>query len=70
VLIHSWDIARATGGDERLDPELVEDVCERFKLLDDLPRQPWGFGPKITPPEGADIQTQFLRFVGRLPSPA
>ena len=51
-LIHSWDIARATGGDERLDPELVEYVCERFKPLDELLRQPWAFGPKITAPGG------------------
>lgn len=30
-------------------------------------RQPWAFGPKITPPPGADLQTDFLCFVGRLP---
>lgn len=66
VLIHTWDVARATGGDERLDPELVEYVFERFKPLDEMLRQPWAFGPKITPPEGADVQTQFLCFVGRL----
>jgi energy-coupling factor transporter ATP-binding protein EcfA2 len=70
VLIHSWDIALATDRDERLDPELVEYVFERFKPLDELLRQPWAFGPKITPPEATDTQTQFLCFVGRLPSPA
>jgi hypothetical protein len=37
---------------ERLDPELVEYVCERFKPLDELLRQPWAFGPKITAPGG------------------
>jgi uncharacterized protein (TIGR03086 family) len=67
VLIHTWDLARATGGDERLDPDLVEYVFERFKPLDEILRQPWAFGPKVTPPANADHQTEFLCFVGRQP---
>lgn len=67
VLIHSWDLARATGGDERLDEEAVAHVFEKFKPLDEALRQPWAFGPKVTPPPGADVQTEFLCFVGRHP---
>lgn len=67
VLIHTWDLARATGGDERLDPELVEYVFERFKPLDEMLRQPWAFGPKAQAPPNADQQTEFLCFVGRTP---
>lgn len=67
VLIHTWDLARATGGDERLDPEVVAHVYEHLKPMDDALRQPWAFGPKIPSPPGADLQTEFLCFVGRCP---
>lgn len=67
VLIHTWDLARSTGGDERLDQEIVEHVYEHFKPMDEALRQPWAFGPKVPPPPGADLQTDFLCFVGRRP---
>jgi len=67
VLIHSWDLARATGGNERLDAEAVAHTYERFKPLDEALRQPWAFGPKVPAPAGADLQTEFLCFVGRRP---
>lgn len=67
VLIHTWDLARATGGDERLDPELVAHVYAHLKPMDEALRQPWAFGPKVPTPPGADLQTMFLCFVGRQP---
>lgn len=67
VLIHTWDLARATGGDEKLDEEIVRHVYELFKPMDEVLRQPWAFGPKVTPPPDADLQTEFLCFVGRNP---
>lgn len=67
VLIHTWDLARAIGGDDQLDQEAVVHVYEQIKPLDDALRQPWAFGPKVTPPPGADVQTEFLCFVGRRP---
>ncbi|ADB32230.1 hypothetical protein Kfla_3167 [Kribbella flavida DSM 17836] len=67
VLIHTWDLARSTGGDERLDEEAVRHVLARLEPLDEVLRQPWAFGPKVTPPAGADLQTELLCFVGRRP---
>ncbi|TCO60881.1 TIGR03086 family metal-binding protein [Actinocrispum wychmicini] len=67
VLIHTWDLARATGGDEKLDEDVVHHVYEHFKPMDEVLRQPWAFGPKVTPPADADLQTEFLCFVGRNP---
>lgn len=69
VLIHTWDLARATGGDERLDAEVVDHVYRHLKPMDEALRQPWAFGPKVTPAAGADRQTEFLCFVGRRPEP-
>ncbi|MFC5747664.1 TIGR03086 family metal-binding protein [Actinomadura rugatobispora] len=67
VLVHTWDLARATGGDERLDPGLVAHVYEHLKPMDEALRQPWAFGPKVPTPPGADLQTEFLGFTGRTP---
>lgn len=65
VLVHTWDLARAVGGDERLDPAAVSGAYAGLKPLDEMIRQPGVFGPKIEPPADADEQTQFLCFLGR-----
>lgn len=67
VLIHTWDLARAVGGDETLDADAVSQAFKGFQPMDAMIRQNGVFGPKIEPPEGADEQTQFLCFVGRKP---
>lgn len=65
VLVHTFDLARAVGGDERLDQAAVEGAYSGLKPLDAMIRQPGVFGPQTEAPEGADLQTQFLCFLGR-----
>lgn len=65
VLVHTWDLARAVCGDERLDPELVLACYDYLKPMDEMIRSPRVYGPKVEPPAGADIQTEFLCFLGR-----
>lgn len=65
VLVHTWDLARAVGGDERLDEESVKGAYEALKPMDTMIRQPNVFGPKLDPPADADVQTEFLYFLGR-----
>jgi uncharacterized protein (TIGR03086 family) len=65
LLVHTWDLARATGQDERLDPEAVRSALAKMRPFDDLLRGPSMFGPRIDPPAGADEQTQLLCFLGR-----
>jgi uncharacterized protein (TIGR03086 family) len=67
TLIHTWDLARATGQDENLDPDAVEKALEALTPIDDGLRRPGGFAAKIVPPAGADLQTQLLNFCGRAP---
>jgi uncharacterized protein (TIGR03086 family) len=67
LLVHTWDLARATSGDERLDPELV---IRTYRAL--LPHygalQATGaFRPSIPAPAETDPQTAFLNFAGRQP---
>lgn len=67
TLIHTWDLARATGQDDRLDPQGVTAAQEFLTPNDALLRSPGGFGPAVEPPAGADPQTALLCFVGRRP---
>jgi uncharacterized protein (TIGR03086 family) len=66
LLVHTWDLARATGGDEQLDQELVAHTLASMTPFDEMLRA-HGFGPKLDPPDGADVQTELLCFLGRRP---
>jgi uncharacterized protein (TIGR03086 family) len=65
VLVHTWDLARAVGGDESLPADIVEGAYSGLKPMDAMLRRPGVFGPKVEVPAGADVQTEFLAFVGR-----
>lgn len=65
LVVHSWDLARAAGLDERLDPATVHEVFEALQPMDEMLRSPNAFGPKLEQPEGADEQTRLLAFLGR-----
>ncbi|HEX3793509.1 MAG TPA: TIGR03086 family metal-binding protein [Acidimicrobiales bacterium] len=65
VLVHTWDLARTIGADERLDQDAVHRAYEALKPMDAMIRHPNVFGPKLDPPTGADLQTEFLYFLGR-----
>jgi uncharacterized protein (TIGR03086 family) len=65
TLIHTWDLARATGQDDRLDAAAAEKALEFLLPLDERIRRPGAFSPKFDPPAGADAQAQLLAFTGR-----
>lgn len=67
VLIHTWDLCRAAGIDESLDPDEVHRVYEGMRPNDEMIRRQGVFGPKVEVPEDADEQTRFLAFTGRNP---
>jgi uncharacterized protein (TIGR03086 family) len=65
LLVHTWDLARAVGGDEQLDADAVAGAYSGLKPMDAMIRMPGVFGPKIEAAEGDDAQTEFLKFLGR-----
>jgi uncharacterized protein (TIGR03086 family) len=67
VVIHTWDLARATGLDERLDPDEVHRLYEAMEPNDEMMRQSGVFGPKVEAPPDADEQTRLIAFSGRRP---
>ncbi len=56
---------RATGLDERIDPQDLADVRAAMAPLADQMRSPRAFGPEIDVPAEADEQTKVLAFLGR-----
>jgi uncharacterized protein (TIGR03086 family) len=64
-LIHAWDLARAIGADERLDPELVEACAAWFAGMEDGYRSAGAIAARPPVPDGADAQTRLLAMFGR-----
>jgi uncharacterized protein (TIGR03086 family) len=69
ILVHTWDLARAVGGDEKIDANAVTQAYSGLKPMDAMLRQPGIFGPKVEPASDADEQEQFLNFLGRVTRP-
>jgi uncharacterized protein (TIGR03086 family) len=65
-LIHGWDLSRAIGADERLDEDMVQVIYDTFKPFEDGLKRSGMYGPKVEPPEGADLQTKLLALTGRV----
>ena len=65
VFMHTWDLARATGQDDTLDPEKVRELYEGMKPMEDVLRASGQFGGHVDVPEDADLQTKLLALIGR-----
>ncbi len=65
---HSWDLARATGQDSDLAPELASALLEQSRsTVPDAYRSEEGsiFGPEQAAPDGASAADQLAAFLGR-----
>ncbi|HEX5597989.1 MAG TPA: TIGR03086 family metal-binding protein [Micromonosporaceae bacterium] len=67
VFLHTWDLARATGQDERLDPDKCAQLLEGMLPLDEILRASGQYGPRVAVAEDADVQTRLIAFIGRTP---
>ena len=67
VLVHTWDLARATGLDETLDADEVHRLFTGMEPVDELLRSSGHFGPRVDVPADADEQTKLIAFTGRRP---
>lgn len=69
ALVHGWDLAKATGQDPTLDPELAEACLNTNKMIvnDSLrgPGQP--FGPEVKIGDDAPVADRLVAFLGRTP---
>jgi uncharacterized protein (TIGR03086 family) len=67
VFMHTWDLARATGQDDRLDPGFCAELLAGMVPLEEVIRSSGHYGPKVEVPGDADAQTKLLGFIGRDP---
>jgi uncharacterized protein (TIGR03086 family) len=66
VFTHTWDLARATGQDDRLDPDQLERMVASIGAMpEEAMRADGMFGPPLDVPADADDQTRYLAYVGR-----
>ena len=67
VLIHTWDLARAVGLDEQLDPDEVHRMLGSVMAMGDALQASGHYGPPTAVADSADEQTRLLAFLGRRP---
>jgi uncharacterized protein (TIGR03086 family) len=67
LVIHTWDLARATGQDESLDPAVVSEMLAGMLPYDEALRSSGHYGPAVQVPDDADEQTRLIAFTGRTP---
>jgi uncharacterized protein (TIGR03086 family) len=67
VFLHAWDLARATGVDETLDPAEVHALFVGMEPIDEMLRGSGQYGPRVPVADDADEQTKLIAFIGRKP---
>jgi uncharacterized protein (TIGR03086 family) len=67
VFMHTWDLARATGQDDRLDPEFCALLLAGMETVEDVMRSSGQYGPRVPVMDDADTQAKLLAFIGRDP---
>ena len=74
LVIHGWDLAKATGQEHQLDPEEVERMWPAAQQMDERMRTPGAFGPDIVVfgpvvevPDEAPVSDRLLGLLGRDP---
>lgn len=68
VFMHTWDLARATGQDDTLDPATCAEMLAGMEPSEELLRSSGQYGARVPVPDGADVQTRLIGFIGRDPS--
>jgi uncharacterized protein (TIGR03086 family) len=67
ILLHGWDLARATGQNYPLPDDVADTMCARF--VGKMPDSARGhaFGPAVTVPDDAPSLDQLVAYSGRQP---
>jgi uncharacterized protein (TIGR03086 family) len=67
VFMHTWDLARATGQDDRLDEDFCAQLLAGMEPMEEIIRRSGQFGARVPVKEPSDPQTRLLGFIGRDP---
>jgi len=64
--LHGWDLSRATGQDDTIDPDEIVRARRSVEAIpEEMWRMPGVIGPALKAPADADEQTKLLAFLGR-----
>jgi uncharacterized protein (TIGR03086 family) len=63
--VHAWDLARAIGADERIDPELVRRIHSEYEKDVELLAASGAYAAPVPVPAHADLQVRMLALFGR-----
>jgi uncharacterized protein (TIGR03086 family) len=67
LVVHGWDLARATGQDETIDPVEVDRAWEAAQGFGENMRKYGVTGPEVEVPDDASKQDRLLGLLGRQP---
>jgi len=67
VFMHTWDLARATGQDDRLDAGFCRQLLAGMEQAEEAMRSSGQYGARVEIPGDAGPQTRMLGFIGRDP---
>ena len=67
VLMHTWDLARAGGQDDGLEPEECAGLLAGMLPMDEVLRRSGHYGPAQPVSDDADGTTRLMAFIGRDP---
>jgi uncharacterized protein (TIGR03086 family) len=68
MIVHGWDLARATGQDYEPDPEAVSRALSFTEQMVEMARQSGVFGPPVAVPDDASRIDRLLAVTGRDPA--
>jgi uncharacterized protein (TIGR03086 family) len=68
IVMHTWDLARATGQDDRLPRDFCEQSFAGMEPMAEMLSSSGQFGPRVPVPEDADVQDRLIGLIGRDPS--
>lgn len=67
LAVHSWDVARACGGNRPMPPELAQELLELAPFFVTGADRPALFAEPVAVPVGATADERLLAFLGRRP---
>ena len=68
VFMHSWDLARATGQEPRLDEDFADQLLSGMQPIESMLRDSGQYGLAVPVPDGAPVVDRLMGFVGRDPA--
>ena len=68
VFMHTWDLARGAGLDDRLDAVACAEMLAGMEPMAEMLAASGQYGPRVAVPDNADAQTRLLGLIGRDPS--